>query len=99
MWIKTVDDEAINLDNIVEIKAKYYRNSDYTVVEATAVNNQQIYFLWQHEGEAVLAAKKWIDKNILKTEGDTDDKAYAVPCSGVPVHCTARYIHENIHGL
>ena len=74
MWIKTVDDEAVNLDNIVEIKAKYYRNSDYTVVEATAVTGQ-VYFLWQHEGEAVEMAKRWINIYILKTRGDTDDKA------------------------
>lgn len=73
MWIKTTDDEVVNLDNIVEIRAKYYRNSDYTVVEAATVNNQQVYFLWQHEGEAVLEAKKWIDKNILKMRGDTDE--------------------------
>lgn len=66
MWIKTVDDEVINLDNIVEIKAKYYRNSDYTVVEAATVNNHQIYFLWQHEGEAVEMAEKWIGEHILK---------------------------------
>ncbi|MEE3406042.1 MAG: hypothetical protein VZR73_18390 [Acutalibacteraceae bacterium] len=75
MWIKTVDDEAINLDNIVDIKAKYYGSSDCTVVEATAVNNQQIYFLWQHEGEAVEMAKRWINIYILKMRGDTDDKA------------------------
>ncbi len=75
MWIKTTDDEVINLDNIVEIRAKYYRNSDYTVVEATAVNNQQIYFLWQRDGEAVLAAKKWINNHILKMRGDNNDKA------------------------
>jgi len=75
MWIKTVDDEVINLDNIVDIKAKYYESSDCTVVEATAVNNEQIYFLWQHEGEAVGMAKRWINIYILKTRGDTDDKA------------------------
>ena len=73
MWIKTTDDEVINLDNIVEIKAKYYRNSDYTVVEAVAVNNQQIYFLWLHEGEAVEMAKKWIDEHFVKTRGDNDE--------------------------
>ena len=74
MWIKTVDDEVINLDNIVEIRATYFRESDYTVVEATAVNGQT-YFLWQHEGEAVKMGKRWIDIYILKMRGDTDDKA------------------------
>jgi hypothetical protein len=71
MWIKTTDDEVINLDNIVEIRAKYVREYNYTVVEAVAVTGQ-IYFLWQHEGVAVGMAKKWIDKNILKTGGDND---------------------------
>lgn len=70
MWIKTTDDEVINLDNIVEIRATYIREHNYSVVEAVAVTGQ-VYFLWQHEGEAVLEAKKWIDKNILKTGGDT----------------------------
>jgi hypothetical protein len=70
MWIKTVDDEAINLDNIVEIRAKYVKEYNYTIVEATAVNNQQIYFLWQHEGEAIEMAKRWINIYILKTRGD-----------------------------
>jgi hypothetical protein len=72
MWIKTVDDEAINLDNIVEIRAAYIREHNYSVVEATAVNGRE-YFLWQHGGAAVGMAKKWIDKKILKTRGDTDE--------------------------
>ena len=72
MWIKTVDDEAVNLDNMVEIRATYFREANYTVVEATAVNGRE-YFLWQRDGEAVLAAKKWINKHILKMRGDTDE--------------------------
>ena len=74
MWIKTADDEVINLDNIVEIRTTYIREHDYTIVHATTVNDEE-YFLWQHEGEAVEMAKEWIDKNILKMRGDTDDKA------------------------
>lgn len=74
MWIKTVDDEAINLDNIVEIRATYIREHNYSVVEAVAVTGQ-IYFLWQHEGVAVGMAKRWINIYILKMRGDTDDKA------------------------
>lgn len=74
MWIKTTDDEVINLDNIIEMRATYIRELKYTVVEATAVNGRE-YFLWQHEGEAVEMAKEWIDKNILKMRGDTNDKA------------------------
>lgn len=66
MWIKTVDDEVINLDNIVEIRATYFKGElKYTVVEAVSVNDQT-YFLWQHEGEAVTMAKEWIDEHILK---------------------------------
>lgn len=72
MWIKTVDDEAINLDNIVKIRAKYVKEYNYTVVEATTVNGGA-YFLWQHEGEAVEMAKRWINIYILKTRGDTDE--------------------------
>lgn len=70
MWIKTVDDEAINLDNIVEISAAYFGEGlNYTAVVAFAVDGSE-YFLWQHEGEAVEMAKKWIDIYILKMRGD-----------------------------
>lgn len=72
MWIKTTDDSVINLDNIVEIRVTYVKEFKYTVVEAVAVNDQT-YFLWQHEGEAAEMAKEWIDKNILKMRGDTDE--------------------------
>ena len=74
MWIKTTDDEVINLDNIVEIRVTYVKEFKYTVVEAVAVNGQ-VYFLWQHEGDPFEMAEEWIDKHILKIRGDTDDKA------------------------
>lgn len=80
MWIKSIDDEFVNLDNIVEIRVKHFREKiNDTVIDQTFVIaypvNDRAFTLWQHEGEAVEMAKRWINIYILKTRGDTNDKA------------------------
>ena len=44
MWLKTVDDEYVNTDNLVDIRAHYVKEHDCTLMIGTAVTGQQ-YFL------------------------------------------------------
>lgn len=51
MWLKTVDDEYVNTNCLVDMRVQYIKEHNYTLVIGTAVTGQQ-YFLMQQEGVA-----------------------------------------------
>lgn len=51
MWLKTVDDEYVNTNCLVDMRVQYIREHNYTLLIGTAVTGQQ-YFLMQQEGVA-----------------------------------------------
>ena len=63
-WMRTVDNKVINLDQIVEIRAAYIREHNYTVVEAVATTGK-VYFLEYFDGQAVNEAYSWIRQNTV----------------------------------
>lgn len=58
VWMKTVDDEYVNTNCLVDIRVQYIREHNYTLVIGTAVTGQQ-YFLFQQEGVAAGMLNKW----------------------------------------
>lgn len=65
MWLKTVDDEYVNTDNLVDIRAHYSEEHDYTLMIGTAVTGQQ-YFLEECVGVAVAMMNVHINKLCKK---------------------------------
>jgi hypothetical protein len=49
--LKTVDDEYVNTNCLVDIRVQYIKEHNYTLLIGTAVTGQQ-YFLMQQEGVA-----------------------------------------------
>lgn len=65
MWLKTVDDEYVNTDNLVDIRAHYSKEHDYTLMIGTAVTGQQ-YFLKECDGEKAAIMNAHINKLCKK---------------------------------
>lgn len=65
MWMKTVDDEYINTNTLIEMRATYVPQYNYTLVIGTAVTGQE-YFLKQQEGVAVGMLNDWIKRMCRK---------------------------------
>lgn len=61
MQVKTVDDERVNTNTLVEIRTMYVKEHDYTVAIRQAVTGQN-YFLQQQLGVGWM--NKWIAQFI-----------------------------------
>lgn len=64
MWIKTVDDGYINLDNMAELRKTYVREHKYVLVVAQAAGSDDEYFLAKYPA----ATDDEIDAALEKAE-------------------------------